>query len=88
MKRVWVHVGKLNAITREQFKNYTKWFRALSYISGPVTTIAILSFLMPFPFNDMFFVLMIIYYILFVGTFFVESIIHGIRYCYNQRGHK
>lgn len=64
--------------TNKLFGNYSKWFRMLLLLFGPITTIQIILFF--FPESLIFIVLFTSYLIVIVITFLVETIWHGIKY--------
>jgi len=85
MRKLWAAYCHLYVSAWHQFLGYTKWFRVLNVMFGPVITISIFSFLVPFSANDILFGFLSLYYILLVGTFLVETIIHGVKSVYRQR---
>lgn len=68
--------------TNKLFKTYSKWFRVLFVLSGPVITLQIILFF--FPESLIFDVLCTSYLIITFMTFLIETIIHGIKYLRNN----
>ncbi|AWP45545.1 hypothetical protein DIS17_10480 [Levilactobacillus brevis] len=63
---------------KKLFANYSRWFRGLAYLTGPVTTIEIISFFMSL--GDLIQLGCAFFYIIFFATFLIESLSHGIHY--------
>lgn len=62
---------------KKLFASYSKWFRGLAYLAGPIITIEIVSFLMFLA--DLLQLGCAVFYVIFFATFLIENLSHGIH---------
>jgi len=83
MNKLFNRYVRGQAKTNKLFKDYSKFFRVLLVLSGPVITLQIVLFFLPE--SLIFDVLCTSYLILTFVTFLVETVIHSLKYLKNNK---